>query len=655
MPSLQMESCAYNDGVCFRLALSVCVLALPALAQRVVPPWNAAIAVDRASSGHGRRQTILNPMFPEIRQNEFVRRVGSTLMLGNRPFRFNGNNTYYLQAEIAYGRIHTVEETLDKMADLGMPVTRANAHNDHPPEKDPAAIQTAPGVFVEASLVALDQSIEEARKRNIRMILKLTNNWDAYGGIRRYVAWQLGRNPGASEYSLFYTDETIRQWFRNYIRMILERRNTVTGNLYKDEPTILAWELGNELRNPTPGASSALVAWMEEMARFIKSVDSNHLVADGGEGFDDDPGLYAGLSNRYAVSGGEGCSYHRMVEIPAIDMASYHLYAATWGLNDTSDVKIWIQRHEEIARAANKVAYFGEYGRRAGNQAPAGCSTAPGRAFDPERAQIFAGWLTENAMGQGSAGHMAWQLIDDGRVDCEGYQIYCPRDGATCDLLRQFSLIANAAPAVVTSSASYEPVWLAPESLGSLFGQDLAGARLMIVDSLGREQEAPVVFAGESQINFLVPAGLAMGGAVLRMERGGQIRKTSTLSIVRVAPGLFSADATGTGLAAAIVTTARADGSRITELATVPVDLSLGETVVSLFGTGWRGAEGASPVEVTIGALPAAVLYSGPQPEFPGLDQMNVRIPPGLAGRGQVEIVVKADGRQANPVQLLVR
>ncbi|MGH9674674.1 MAG: cellulase family glycosylhydrolase, partial [Bryobacteraceae bacterium] len=523
------------------------VLAAPALAQRVVPRWDEAVD-PRREKGRG-RAAVVNPAITPIRDGEFVHRDGSTLLLGGRPFRFGGNNTYYLQAEIAYQRAHTVEETLDKMANIGLSVTRANAHNDHPPAQDPAAIQTAPGAYVESSLIALDRSIAEAKQRNIRLILKLTNNWEAYGGIRRYVFWQLGRNPTPAEYSLFYTSPTIRQWFRNYVRSILERRNTVTGVLYKDEPAILAWELGNELRNPSPGTAVALIDWMAEMAAFIKSVDGNHLVADGGEGFDDNPALYPGLSNVYAVGGREGASYHRMVAIPDIDMASYHLYAATWGLNDTTDVAIWIRRHEEIARAAGKIAYLGEYARRAGNQAPPGCSATPGRAFDPERARIFSEWLALTALQEGSAGHMAWQMIDDGRVDCEGYQIYCPQDAATCDVLRRFSGVANAEPLVVTSGASFRPLRLAPESFGSIFGSGLDGSRVVIVDSRGVPREATLSYVGPSQINFLVPAGLALGGAVVRIERGGTIHKTGTLIVVAVEPGVFSADASGTGVA----------------------------------------------------------------------------------------------------------
>ena len=629
------------------------MLAGPLPAQRVVPRWSDAVDPGRAMVRDAVRQAVVNPALPEIRAGQFVRRVGTTLMLGGRPFRFNGNNTYYLQAELAYRRDAGVEESLDKMAELGMAVTRANAHNDPPRSQDPAVIQTDPGVYVETNLAALDRSVDEARKRNVRMVLKLTNTWEAYGGIRRYVEWKLGRAPAAADYPLFYTDPAIRQWFKNYVRAILERRNTVTGALYKDEPAIMAWELGNELRNPAPGSADALVAWMAEMAAFIKSVDPNHLVADGGEGFDDDPNLYPGLSNCYAVSGREGCSYHRMVDLPDIDMASYHLYPASWGINDTADVTIWIKRHEEIARAAGKVAYFGEYGRRAGNQSPAGCNSAPGREFDPERARIFTAWLNENALGQGSAGHMAWQLINDARNDCEGFQIYCPRDGATCELLRRMSGIANAVQPIAASSASFRPQWLAPDSYATIFGVGLPGEpKVFLVDSRGDEREAALIFAGPTQINFLTPGGAAWGGAVLRVMRGGEIQQTATLSIVRAEPGVFTADGSGSGLAAGVVTTVMADGGRTTQPATAPVDLAAGEVVLSLYGPGWRAGVGT---EATAGGLVAPVLYSGAQGDYPGLDQMNLRLPPSLAGRGEVEVQVTVEGRRANSVKILVR
>ncbi len=228
------------------IALLLAMSALPTFAQRVVDPdapWK--------KEKPGVKMSILNAtsdLALPINSGEFVRRQGSVLTVGGKPFRFNGNNLYFNQADIVYGRTAGVEETLDKMAVLGMTVTRSNAHNDNEQARDPAAIQLAPNVYSEASLVALDRSIALAKARNIRLILKFTNNWDAYGGIRRYVEWHFGRTPAQSEWGLFYTEPTIKNWFRNYVRMLIDRKNTVTGITYREEPAILAWELGINCR-----------------------------------------------------------------------------------------------------------------------------------------------------------------------------------------------------------------------------------------------------------------------------------------------------------------------------------------------------------------------------------------------------------------------
>jgi mannan endo-1,4-beta-mannosidase len=363
-----------------------------------------------------------------INDGEFVRRQGGILTLNGRPYRFHGNNIYFNQAAIAYGNIAAVEEVLEKMLALGLTVIRGNAHNDHDPAHDPAAIQIEPGVYNEANLVALDQSVAIAKSRNIRLILKFTNYWEAYGGIRRYVEWHLNRKPTQKESGLFYTEPRVRNWFQDYIRTIIDRINTVTGITYRNEPAILAWELGNELRNP--GDADALVNWTAEMAAYIRQLDNNHLIADGGEGFDDDRSLYKGLGNRYTVSGADGCSYHRLAQIPELDMLSYHLYPTNWEMNDGPDAALYIRRHEEIARDAGKVAYMGEYGK-----------PAP----DAERAAIFEQWI-QAASEQASAGIVLWHLIDNARTDGEGYQVYYPQDAETCNLLCAANPPQNATP-----------------------------------------------------------------------------------------------------------------------------------------------------------------------------------------------------------------
>jgi len=568
---------------------------------------------------------------PPVRAGEFVRRAGSVLLLDGKPFRFHGNNVYYNQADIVYGRSAGVAETFDKMASLGMTVVRANAHNDHPPTSDPAAIQTEPGVLVESSLVALDRSIAMARERGIRLILKLTNNWEAYGGIRRYVQWHLGRAPQQNEWGLFYTEERIRGWYKSYARAIIERRNTVTGILYRDEPAILAWELGNELRNPSGGRADALVAWHAEMAAFIKSIDANHLVADGGEGFDDNAALYAGLSNRYTVAGSEGCSYHRLAKIPEIDLLSYHLYPSSWGLNDGADTELFIRRHEEIARENGKVAYLGEYGKR---------------AADAERAVVFEGWLKRTVDVEASAGAMLWHLINDSKGDSEGYQLYCPQHSVSCGLMQRYSEKMELAPALV-SAASFRAGAVAAGSLATMFlPRPLDNAAGMRVTVGGRDATAFLLSA--AQINFLVPAETPDGGSVVRVMRGADVVASGLMTITRSAPGVFMVDGKAVGQAVVV----DASGARREQsLFDTPVAIPHGASaVLVLYGTGVRGAKGWS---ATIGGREAGVLYSGPQGEFAGLDQINVAVPEGVTG--VVDVIVRAGGELANAVKVEIK
>ncbi len=77
----------------------------------------------------------------------------------------------------------------------------------------------------------------------MKVIVVLTNNWKEFGGMDQYVRWR-----GGGHHDDFYTDATIRGWYRAWVAHLLNRRNVYTGRLYKDEPAIFAWELANELR-----------------------------------------------------------------------------------------------------------------------------------------------------------------------------------------------------------------------------------------------------------------------------------------------------------------------------------------------------------------------------------------------------------------------
>jgi uncharacterized protein (TIGR03437 family) len=163
-------------------------------------------------------------------------------------------------------------------------------------------------------------------------------------------------------------------------------------------------------------------------------------------------------------------------------------------------------------------------------------------------------------------------------------------------------------------------------------------------------------------VNLIVPAGTSAGRAEVSIATA-----IGDILVEPVAPGLFAANADGKGVAAAVVTHVKGDGAQTTEFAfrcgtvpgscaAIPVELgpSSEEVYLSLYGTGIRNAA-LKDVGATIGGERAEVLYAGPQQAFAGLDQVNIRIPRSLAGRGEVAVVVAAAGRVSNAVTINIK
>jgi cytochrome c peroxidase len=234
------------------------------------------------------------------------------------------------------------------------------------------------------------------------------------------------------------------------------------------------------------------------------------------------------------------------------------------------------------------------------------------------------------------------------------------------------------------SAASLALGFVAPESLVSAFGEGLAAvtetasmrplptalAEISVVvrDSTGRERLAPLFYASARQINYQVPPGTAEGEAAVQVVRGGASIAAGTAQVAAVAPALFSANASGRGIAAALAVRVHADGSQTyeqvarfdplrDEFVAEPVDLgAAGDQVfLVLFGTGIRLRNASGAVTATVGGEPAEVLYAGAQPEYVGVDQINLRLNRDLAGRGDVDVGVVVDGRTANTVRVNVR
>jgi uncharacterized protein (TIGR03437 family) len=139
-------------------------------------------------------------------------------------------------------------------------------------------------------------------------------------------------------------------------------------------------------------------------------------------------------------------------------------------------------------------------------------------------------------------------------------------------------------------------------------------------------------------------------------------------TITAVAPGLFTANQDGKGAPAGFAIHVKPNGEQMREslyqfdaatMKQVPTPIDLGPenefVILELYGTGIRGRSALSAVSVTIGGVSAPVEYADKHPVFTGLDQVNVRVPRALMGRGEVELVLMVEGKPANKLLLHIR
>jgi uncharacterized protein (TIGR03437 family) len=165
-----------------------------------------------------------------------------------------------------------------------------------------------------------------------------------------------------------------------------------------------------------------------------------------------------------------------------------------------------------------------------------------------------------------------------------------------------------------------------------------------------------------------MPSELATGKATVSISSGSNPAQVAETVVDRVAPALFTANASGLGVPAALAIRVRADGSQSVEPvfrcgtqpgSCVPVPLDLGpdtdQLYLALFGTGLRHLAQPRDHALRIGGVPAEVLFAGAQGGFLGLDQINLRVPRSLIGRGEAAVIFSVAGRSSTPVTVQIR
>lgn len=250
-------------------------------------------------------------------------------------------------------------------------------------------------------------------------------------------------------------------------------------------------------------------------------------------------------------------------------------------------------------------------------------------------------------------------------------------------ILTEHFTISGPYLATNVSAASYQP-GAAPLAVMAVYGNSLttttatattlplptvlAGVAVRVRDSEDVERVASLFFASPTQVNYLVPTETKEGTAVVTITRNNVIFATGPLPVAKVAPALFTANATGQGLAAALVLRVKADGTQSYEpiayfdasqsrYIAQPIDLGeeTEQVFLLLFGTGFRGHSALTAVTCRVGETEAQVTYAGAQAGFAGLDQANVLLPRSLAGRGEVEVTFSVDDKAANAVRVQIK
>ncbi|KZP21672.1 glycoside hydrolase family 5 protein [Athelia psychrophila] len=237
-----------------------------------------------------------------------------------------------------------------------------------------------------------DNVVAAANANGLRLIVTLTNNWSDYGGMDVYTAQLVGSGQA---HDVFYTNAKTQAAYKDYVKTFVTR--------YIDEPTILGWELANEPRcagSSTVASSTCTAAtittWATTMSAYIKTIDSNHLVGLGDEGFINDS-----TSSDYPYEGnGIGIDFAANLAIPSLDFGTFH--------NS-------FERHFD-----NCIASFT---LRAGERHP-----TPAQEFGvtTDQVAVYTAWYAE-IESSGLSGALIWQAgsnLSTGATPNDGYAVY---------------------------------------------------------------------------------------------------------------------------------------------------------------------------------------------------------------------------------------
>jgi mannan endo-1,4-beta-mannosidase len=464
-------------------------------------------------------------------QGGFVTAEGTKLKLNGGDFYFSGVNSY----SILYSESEA-EEQFKILSDMGANVLRfwgfwnggtnqdqlnenGNVIRTGTPDTDMYGrfvLQSRPGVYPEQAWRRMDYAIYLAHIYGIKLIIPLMNQWPEFGGIDTALDWvgmsiqndappesdgHYGRENYIKQYRGLYWDSSddpdfpnaskeVKQIYLDYVTHMLNRVNVYTGVVYKNDPAIMIWEIFNEPRfGPWNGDEDCVkvTEFIREASAHIKSIDRNHLVSTGEEGFMRPEDNSLGRETYpWRAGPGEGIDFLLTADLDDIDILSIHSWPFQWNLfesseqNQTNDlsttkeysdpethtmpqfekfVREWIEEHVRIANEVGKPIYLGEFGYQILRAEKSNLELRDSifqQTYDTAKSTNLSGATVFNILASHDVESAVFKvpeedwtrkntvlgLIDDKVVPHDldyKFDVYCPEDVSTCDIIRDFS------------------------------------------------------------------------------------------------------------------------------------------------------------------------------------------------------------------------
>jgi len=211
------------------------------------------------------------------------------LTVEGKPFRFIGANAIYFGFYDQYD--FSIDEAIKTAKENGIDVIRIY-------------LGYGKGTWSARPMEEYDKTLEVAAQNGMYVIAVLTD------------CCCMGVGESQTEESYYahvpycnFTDSKALEIYKIHINNILLRENTVNGKIYRDDPTILAWDVANEpfLEN---FSDSEINNWLSQVTQYIKSIDPNHLLTFGLDA----------SGREYDTEG----PYYDALNVPGLDFFSFH-------------------------------------------------------------------------------------------------------------------------------------------------------------------------------------------------------------------------------------------------------------------------------------------------------------------------------------------